>query len=74
MLGDEELYPTAQAATLDILHSTVMNNPDGPAFEARLRALAGAESPTEGAAAKVARVLLAAWLEAQAANGDPNPN
>jgi hypothetical protein len=74
LLGDEELYPTAQAATLDILHSTVMNDPDGPTFEARLRALAGTASATEGAAAKVARVLLAAWLEAQTADGDAQPS
>ncbi len=32
MLGDEELVPTAQAATLEILHSTVMKDPDGPTF------------------------------------------
>src|SRR3979411_1157839 len=45
MLGDEELLPTAQAATLEILHSTIMNDPDGAAFEARLRLLASASPP-----------------------------
>jgi hypothetical protein len=68
LLGDEELLPLAQAATLEILHSTVMKDPDGPTFEARLRALASA-SPADGnalgAAAQVARVLLDAWHEAQ---------
>jgi hypothetical protein len=68
MLGDEELLPTAQAATLEILHSTVMKNPDGPTFEARLRLLAAAtadDGSTVGAAARVAQVLLDAWHEAQ---------
>ena len=68
LLGDEELVPLAQAATLDILHSTVMNDPDGEAFEARLRLLAStgqADGQKVGAAAQVAQVLLQAWLEAQ---------
>ena len=69
LLGDEELLPLAQAATLEILHSTVMKDPDGATFEARLRTLASA-SPADGnvigAAAQVARVLLDAWHEAQA--------
>lgn len=68
MLGDEELLPLAQAATLEILHSTVMKDPDGPTFEARLRVLAGAspaDGSTVGAASQVARVLLDAWLQAQ---------
>ncbi|HTD77790.1 MAG TPA: hypothetical protein VK898_09155 [Chloroflexota bacterium] len=68
MLGDEELLPTAQAATLEILHSTVMKDPDGPTFEARLRLLAGAsadDGSAVGAAARVAQVLLEAWHEAQ---------
>jgi hypothetical protein len=68
MLGDEELLPTAQAATLEILHSTVMKDPDGPTFEARLRLLAAAtadDGSTVGAAARVAQVLLDAWHEAQ---------
>ena len=68
MLGDEELLPLAQAATLEILHSTVMKDPDGPTFEARLRVLAGASSAdgtSVGAAAQVAQVLLEAWHEAQ---------
>ena len=68
MLGDEELLPTAaQAATLEILHSTVMKDPDGPTFEARLRVLASAshaDGTSVGAAAKVAQVLLDAWKEA----------
>ena len=71
MLGDEELLPLAQAATLEILHSTVMKDPDGPTFEARLKVLASA-SPADGtsvgAAAQVAQVLLDAWYQAQ--NGD----
>jgi len=68
MLGDEELLPLAQAATLEILHSTVMNDPDGPTFEARLKVLASA-TPADGtsvaAAAQVAQVLLDAWYRAQ---------
>jgi hypothetical protein len=46
-----------------------MNDPDGPAFEARLRTLASAgadDGKSVGAAAQVARVLLDAWNEAQA--------
>jgi len=69
LLGDEELLPTAQAATLEILHSTVMKDPDGPTFEARLRLLASAsnaDGTSVGAAAQVAEVLLQAWHEAQA--------
>jgi hypothetical protein len=69
MLGDEELFPAAQAATLEILHSTVMKDPDGPAFEARLKVLASAsaeDGSQVGAAARVAQVLLDAWREAQA--------
>ena len=69
MLGDEELLPTAQAATLEILHSTVMNDPDAPTFEARLKLLAAA-GPADGqhlgAASQVALVLLDAWRQAQA--------
>ena len=68
MLGDEELVPLAQAATLEILHSTVMKDPDGPTFEARLRLLASAtpeDGKTLGAAAQVAQVLLDAWQQAQ---------
>jgi hypothetical protein len=65
LLGDEELLPQAQAATLEILHSTVMKDPDGPTFEARLKLLAAA-SPEDGsqmaATAQVAQVLLDAWL------------
>ena len=68
MLGDEELVPQAQAATLEILHSTIMKDPDGPTFETRLKLLAGA-GPEDGtslsAAAQVAQVLLVAWLHAQ---------
>ncbi|HTD80388.1 MAG TPA: hypothetical protein VK898_22315 [Chloroflexota bacterium] len=70
MLGDEELVPSAQAATLEILHSTVMKDPDAPTFEARLRvlALASADDGTSvAAAAQVAQVLLDAWQEAQQA-------
>jgi hypothetical protein len=69
MLGDEELLPTAQAVTLEILHSTVMKDPDGPTFESRLRVLASAshaDGRTVGAASQVAQVLLDAWQEAQA--------
>jgi hypothetical protein len=69
LLGDEELLPTAQAATLEILHSTVMKDPDGPTFEARLRVLASAstaDGTSVGAAAQVAHVLLEAWRQAQA--------
>jgi hypothetical protein len=69
MLGDEELLPTAQAATIEILQSTVMKDPDGPTFEARLKVLAGAsaaDGSAVGAASQVAQVLLDAWQEAQA--------
>jgi hypothetical protein len=69
MLGDEELLPTAQAATLEILHSTVMKDPDGPTFDARLRVLASAshaDGMSVGAASQVAQVLLDAWKQAQA--------
>ncbi len=68
LLGDEELLPTAQAATLEILHSTVMKDPDGPTFEARLRVLASASAADGqhlGAASQVAQVLLEAWHESQ---------
>jgi hypothetical protein len=68
LLGDEELLPAAQAATLEILHSTVMKDPDGPAFEARLKVLAAASSADGSAvdaAAQVAQVLLHAWQQAQ---------
>ncbi len=71
MLGDEELLPSAQAATLEILHSTVMKDPDAPTFEARLRVLASAtadDGTTVAAAAQVAQVLLDAWQEAQLAD------
>jgi hypothetical protein len=68
LLGDEELLPQAQAATLEILHSTIMKDPDGATFEARLKVLAAAgpeDGSTLGAAAQVAQVLLEAWLHAQ---------
>jgi hypothetical protein len=71
LLGDEELLPTAQAAVLEILHSTVMKDPDGPTFEARLKVLAGAshaDGKSVGAASQVAQVLLDAWHQAQAEN------
>jgi hypothetical protein len=71
MLGDEELVPLAQAATLEILHSTVMKDPDGPTFESRLRLLAGAnaqDGSAVGAAAQVAQVLLDAWHQARSEN------
>jgi hypothetical protein len=66
LLGDEELVPTAQTAVLEILHSTVMKDPDGPTFEARLRVLAGAshaDGTSVGAASRVAQVLLEAWSQ-----------
>jgi hypothetical protein len=65
LLGDEELLPPAQAAALEILHSTVMKDPDAETFEARLRLLAagGEQDGTRVAAAsQVARVLLDEWL------------
>jgi hypothetical protein len=68
MLGDEELLPTAQAGTLEILHSTVMHDPDGASFEARLRVLASAsqaDGRSVGAASQVAQVLLEAWQQAE---------
>ena len=69
LLGDEELVPAAQAAVLEILHSTVMKDPDGPTFEARLRVRAGAsqaDGTSVGAAAQVAQVLLDAWTASRA--------
>ena len=69
MLGDEELLPTAQAASLEILHSTVMKDPDAATFEARLKLLASAgpaDGAQIGAAAQVAQVLLDAWQASQA--------
>jgi hypothetical protein len=69
LLGDEELLPAAQAATLEILHSTIMKDPDGATFEARLRTLAGtgdADGRSVAAAGRVAQVLLDAWHEEQA--------
>jgi hypothetical protein len=66
LLGDEELIPAAQAASLEILHSTILKDPDAPTFEAQLRSLAGAAATGEappGGAPDVARVLLDAWLE-----------
>ena len=53
---------------MEILHSTIMKDPDGPTFEARLRVLAGADDAdgqAVGAAAHVAQVLLDAWQESQ---------
>jgi hypothetical protein len=68
LLGEEELLPAAQAATLEILHSTIMKDPDGPTFEARLKVLATADEAdgrSLAAAARVAQVLLDAWQEDQ---------
>lgn len=68
LLGDEELLPQAQAATLEILHSTIMKDPDGPTFETRLKLLAAAGAQDGNglyAAAQVARVLLEAWQAAR---------
>jgi hypothetical protein len=67
MLGDEDLIPAAQRASLEILHTTIMRDLDADAFETRLRLLADVTGQANGAgrmAAQVARVLLAAWLEA----------
>ena len=69
LLGDEELLPPAQAAALEILHSTIMKDPDAETFEARLRLLAQADAQdgrSVAAASQVARVLLDAWLAEQA--------
>jgi hypothetical protein len=55
---------------LEILHSTVMKDPDGPTFEARLRVLAGAshaDGTSVGAASQVAQVLLEAWNDSTSA-------
>jgi hypothetical protein len=67
MLGDEDLIPAAQHASLEILHTTIMRDLDAATFEARLRLLADSTVQANGAgrmAAQVARVLLQAWLEA----------
>jgi hypothetical protein len=69
LLGDEELLPLAQAATREILHSTVMRDPYRPAFEARLRLLAStsnAYGSSVGAVSQVAQVVLDEWQQAQA--------
>jgi hypothetical protein len=69
MLGDEELLPDAQAASLEILHTTIMNDPGPDEFEARLGSLASGGAAAQGSqaqAAQVARVLLEAWLESRA--------
>jgi len=68
LLGEEELVPLAQAATLEILHSTVMKDPDGATFETRLRVLARATTEDGvdlGITGFVAKVLLDAWQQAQ---------
>ena len=64
LLGDEELVPAAQAASLEILHTTIMQDLDEPAFEARLRSLADSApaKQTPSIEAAVAGVLLEAWL------------
>ncbi len=70
LLGDEELFPAAQAATLEILHSTIMNDPDAATFESRLCLLASTgeqDGQRVAAAGRVARVLRDAWHEAQSA-------
>ena len=72
LLGDEELLPAAQAATLEILHSTIMKDPDGPTFAARLKVLATAgeaDGRSLAAASRVAQVLLDAWQETQDSDG-----
>jgi hypothetical protein len=69
LLGDEELQPAAQAATLELLHSTIMNDPDAHTFESRLRLLATADEAdgsSIAAAARVAHVLLEAWSQSGA--------
>jgi hypothetical protein len=68
LLGDEELVPLAQAATLDLLHSTVLHDPDVETFENRLRVLARAstaDGTSVGLKAFAAKVLLDAWRQAQ---------
>ena len=68
LLGDEELVPAAQAASLHILHTTIMQDLDATTFEAHLRSLASSATPSDGRsgmAAAVARVLLDAWLESR---------
>jgi hypothetical protein len=64
LLGDEDLVPAAQAASLEILHTTILHDPDAATFEARLRLLAEPADGSGGMAARVAQVLLAAWLDA----------
>jgi hypothetical protein len=66
LLGDEDLIPTAQTASLEILHTTIMRDLDAATFEARLRVLADSVDTATGTgrmAAQVARVLLQSWLE-----------
>jgi hypothetical protein len=67
LLGDEELLPVAQAASLEILHSTIMDDLDAEAFERKLATLAASGvangGAPVGAAAQVAKVLLEGWLQ-----------
>ena len=64
LLGDEELPPDAQAASLEILHTTVMNDFDAETFEQRLTDIVNNGAPPNtplGVAAQVAKVLLDEW-------------
>jgi hypothetical protein len=69
LLGDEELQPAAQAATLELLHSTIMSDLDAHSFELRLKLLASAsdaDGQSVATAARVAQVLLDAWSQSLA--------
>jgi hypothetical protein len=67
LLGDEELTPAAQAASLAMLHSTIMDDPDAEAFERKLVALVAGGTTNgnvpAGAEAQVAKVLLEGWRQ-----------
>ncbi len=68
LLGDEKLVPLAHEATLELLHSTVLRDPDVPTFETRLRVLSRASTEdgvSLGIAGFAAKVLLDAWHAAQ---------
>ena len=71
LLGDEDLLPAAQAASLEILHTTIMRDLDAATFEARLRLLADSADGAGRMAAQVARVLLQAWREANEQGDGP---
>lgn len=83
LLGDEDLPPSFYEATLEILHSTIMEDSSASDFETRLIALSQGETPVGAVggqrsvgAAAVARVLLETWIAERALPpaGAPTPD